>query len=230
MKEDKRKPRRLGLAGMIIDRKDGKNILRPRTAEENIDPRPEVAFLLANLKAPCPTWRSCARMPGAGRRGCSVQAPAPVEQVYGAQYHTAEIVTRLRALAPVAGQARRLYRGNHRRRHREEMGAVAQPGLDKAHAAPLSRRTSGRGTCSTWPSASFANMTGRQPSWINGVGRAAEPSTAPVNAKGNPMIYIIHKGRPHSDHALHFISAPDDFGAWFNEIYRPWPTARKSTR
>jgi hypothetical protein len=36
------------------------------------------------------------------------------------------------------------------------------------------------------------------------------------------MIYIIHKGRPHSDHALHFISAPDDFGAWFNEIYRPW--------
>ena len=36
------------------------------------------------------------------------------------------------------------------------------------------------------------------------------------------MIYIIHKGRPHSDHALHFVSAPDDFGAWFNEIYRPW--------
>jgi len=39
---------------MIIDRKDGKNILRPRTAEENIDPRPEVAFLLANLKAALP--------------------------------------------------------------------------------------------------------------------------------------------------------------------------------
>lgn len=36
------------------------------------------------------------------------------------------------------------------------------------------------------------------------------------------MIYIVHKGRPHSDHALHFVSAPDDFGAWFNEIYRPW--------
>jgi hypothetical protein len=36
------------------------------------------------------------------------------------------------------------------------------------------------------------------------------------------MIYIIHNGRPHSDHALHFVSAPDDFGAWFNEIYRPW--------
>ena len=36
------------------------------------------------------------------------------------------------------------------------------------------------------------------------------------------MIYIIHKGQPHSDHALHFVSAPEDFGAWFNEIYRPW--------
>ena len=73
MNEEKRKPRRLGLAGMIIDRKDGKNILRPRTAEENIDPRPEVALLLANLKAALPEPGEAARgMPGAGRRGCSV--------------------------------------------------------------------------------------------------------------------------------------------------------------
>jgi hypothetical protein len=36
------------------------------------------------------------------------------------------------------------------------------------------------------------------------------------------MIYIVHNGRPQSDHALHFVAAPDDFGAWFNEIYRPW--------
>ena len=34
------------------------------------------------------------------------------------------------------------------------------------------------------------------------------------------MIYMIHSGRPHS--ALCFVAAPDDFGAWFNEIYRPW--------
>ena len=34
------------------------------------------------------------------------------------------------------------------------------------------------------------------------------------------MIYLIHDGRPHS--ALCFVAAPGDFGAWFNEIYRPW--------
>ena len=34
------------------------------------------------------------------------------------------------------------------------------------------------------------------------------------------MIYIIHNGRPHS--ALCFVAASDDFGAWFDETYRPW--------
>jgi hypothetical protein len=34
------------------------------------------------------------------------------------------------------------------------------------------------------------------------------------------MIYIIHNDRPHS--ALCFVTAPDDFGAWFDETYRPW--------
>jgi hypothetical protein len=36
------------------------------------------------------------------------------------------------------------------------------------------------------------------------------------------MIYIIHNGRPRSDHVLYFVAARNDFGAWFNEIYRPW--------
>jgi hypothetical protein len=36
------------------------------------------------------------------------------------------------------------------------------------------------------------------------------------------MIYIFDNGKPYSDHALYFIEAPDDFGAWFNEVYRPW--------
>jgi hypothetical protein len=36
------------------------------------------------------------------------------------------------------------------------------------------------------------------------------------------MIYIIHNGRPHPDDALRFVAAPDDFGAWFDETYRPW--------
>ena len=36
------------------------------------------------------------------------------------------------------------------------------------------------------------------------------------------MIYIFDNGKPYSDHALYFIEAPDDFGAWFNGVYRPW--------
>ena len=36
------------------------------------------------------------------------------------------------------------------------------------------------------------------------------------------MIYLIHDGRPHPDHVLYFVSAPDDFGGWFNQTYRPW--------
>jgi hypothetical protein len=34
------------------------------------------------------------------------------------------------------------------------------------------------------------------------------------------MVYIIHDGRPRS--ALCFVTAHDDFGAWFDETYRPW--------
>ena len=105
MNEEKRKPRRLGLAGMIIDRKDGKNILRPRTAEENIDPRPEVALLLANLKAALPDLE---KLRGECRARDDEDVPYRLlhlsNKVYGAQHHTTEIVTRLRALAPVPGK------------------------------------------------------------------------------------------------------------------------------
>ncbi len=36
------------------------------------------------------------------------------------------------------------------------------------------------------------------------------------------MIYILDNGEPYSNHTLYFVEAPDDFGAWFNEVYRPW--------
>jgi len=26
----------------------------------------------------------------------------------------------------------------------------------------------------------------------------------------------------YSNHALYFVDAPEDFGAWFNDVYRPW--------
>jgi hypothetical protein len=36
------------------------------------------------------------------------------------------------------------------------------------------------------------------------------------------MIYIFDNGEAYSNHTLYFVKAPDDFGAWFNEVYRPW--------
>jgi hypothetical protein len=36
------------------------------------------------------------------------------------------------------------------------------------------------------------------------------------------MIYVIDNGEAYSNHTLYFVEAPDDFGAWFNEVYRPW--------
>jgi hypothetical protein len=36
------------------------------------------------------------------------------------------------------------------------------------------------------------------------------------------MIYILDNGEVYSNHTLYFVDAPDDFGAWFNNVYRPW--------
>ena len=36
------------------------------------------------------------------------------------------------------------------------------------------------------------------------------------------MIYIFDNGEVFSNHALFFVDAPEDFGAWCNEGYRPW--------
>jgi hypothetical protein len=36
------------------------------------------------------------------------------------------------------------------------------------------------------------------------------------------MIYIFDNGEVYSNHALYFVDAPEDFGAWFNDVYRPW--------
>jgi hypothetical protein len=36
------------------------------------------------------------------------------------------------------------------------------------------------------------------------------------------MIFIFDNGESYSNHALFFVDAPDDFGAWFNDVYRPW--------
>ncbi|MGC9986169.1 MAG: hypothetical protein ABSF35_21410 [Polyangia bacterium] len=36
------------------------------------------------------------------------------------------------------------------------------------------------------------------------------------------MIYIFDNGEAYSNHALYFVDAPEDFGAWFNDVYRPW--------
>jgi hypothetical protein len=36
------------------------------------------------------------------------------------------------------------------------------------------------------------------------------------------MIYVIDNGEAYSNHTLYFVEAPDDFGTWFNEVYRPW--------
>ncbi len=36
------------------------------------------------------------------------------------------------------------------------------------------------------------------------------------------MIFIFDNGEVFSNHVLYFVEAPDDFGAWFNDVYRPW--------
>jgi hypothetical protein len=36
------------------------------------------------------------------------------------------------------------------------------------------------------------------------------------------MIFIFDNGEVFSNHALYFVDAPEDFGAWFNDVYRPW--------
>jgi hypothetical protein len=36
------------------------------------------------------------------------------------------------------------------------------------------------------------------------------------------MIFIFDNGEVFSNHALYFVHAPEDFGTWFNDVYRPW--------
>ena len=36
------------------------------------------------------------------------------------------------------------------------------------------------------------------------------------------MIFIFDNGEVFSNHALYFVEAPEDFGAWFDSVYRPW--------
>jgi hypothetical protein len=36
------------------------------------------------------------------------------------------------------------------------------------------------------------------------------------------MIFILDNGEAFSNHALYFVDAPADFGAWFDDVYRPW--------
>jgi hypothetical protein len=36
------------------------------------------------------------------------------------------------------------------------------------------------------------------------------------------MIYVIDNGQSYSNQTLYFVEAPEDFGAWFNEVYQPW--------
>jgi hypothetical protein len=36
------------------------------------------------------------------------------------------------------------------------------------------------------------------------------------------MIFILDNGESYSNHALFFVDAPADFGAWFNDVYRRW--------
>lgn len=36
------------------------------------------------------------------------------------------------------------------------------------------------------------------------------------------MIFIFDNGEAFSNHALYFIDAPEDFGGWFDNVYRPW--------
>jgi hypothetical protein len=36
------------------------------------------------------------------------------------------------------------------------------------------------------------------------------------------MIFIFDNGESYSNHALFFVDAPDDFGTWFDNVYRRW--------
>jgi hypothetical protein len=36
------------------------------------------------------------------------------------------------------------------------------------------------------------------------------------------MIFVFDNGESYSNHALFFVDAPDDFGEWFDGVYRPW--------
>jgi|GEM_PF-2985915 hypothetical protein len=36
------------------------------------------------------------------------------------------------------------------------------------------------------------------------------------------MIYIFDNGEPYSNQTLYFVEAPEDFGNWFNVVYRRW--------
>jgi hypothetical protein len=36
------------------------------------------------------------------------------------------------------------------------------------------------------------------------------------------MIFIFDNGEVFSNHALYFVEAPEDFSAWFNDVYLPW--------
>jgi hypothetical protein len=88
---------------------EGKTKLIPHTkvspAREDIDPRSEVALLLANLKAALPELEKL-------REECRARDDEDVpyrllhlsNKVYGAQHHTAKIVACLRTLAPVPGR------------------------------------------------------------------------------------------------------------------------------
>jgi hypothetical protein len=40
------------------------------------------------------------------------------------------------------------------------------------------------------------------------------------------ITYIIDNGRDYSDHALYFVEAPADFGAWFAKELVPWLRTR----
>jgi hypothetical protein len=36
------------------------------------------------------------------------------------------------------------------------------------------------------------------------------------------MIFIFDNGESYSNHALFFVDAPEDFGEWFDDVYRRW--------
>jgi hypothetical protein len=97
------------LAKIVVRERDGRP--RPRyrveieNVPENLDPRPEVALLLANIKAALPELE---RLRGDCRARADEDVPYRLlhlsNKVYWAQHHTTAIVTRLRTLAPVPGR------------------------------------------------------------------------------------------------------------------------------